>query len=87
MTNETMWNTNTFNIADFVQETETNLELENWMINDNTWSLNNNFVEETEAELELENWMTSDKTWNVEEINIEPELTLQNWMIDSNVWK
>jgi hypothetical protein len=87
MTDETIWNTNSFNISEFVQETETSMELENWMTSTETWNFNNNFVEETEAGMELESWMTSEDTWNLSKINNETELTVENWMVDSNVWK
>jgi len=86
MTDETIWNTNSFNNTEFVQETETSMELESWMTSNEVWNLNTNFVEETEAGLELENWMTCDKVWKVENANIEPELKIESWMTDSNLW-
>ena len=87
MTNESIWNTNSINIAEFVQETETSMELENWMTNAETWNLNNSFVNEAESGLELENWMTNDATWNKVYNDTETELTVEDWMINSNIWE
>lgn len=86
MTDETIWNINSFKIMEFVQETESNLELENWMTNANSWNVNNSFIEETETGLELESWMTSDETWITENTNVEPKLRVESWMTDSNLW-
>ena len=63
MTDESIWNSNSANVAEFVQETETSLEIENWMTSEETWNVNNNFVEETEAGMELESWMLNNKIW------------------------
>jgi len=87
MTDETIWNTNSFSNNEFYQETETELELENWMTNAETWNFEFGFMQETEAELELEGWMTSEKTWNTNELNNETALTIESWMTDSNIWK
>ena len=88
MTNETIWNTNSFNFGEYLQETESNLTLENWMINEDIWNSSYVFAEEAESALELECWMTCKKVWNnnndVEET--ETELTVENWMISEMVW-
>jgi len=63
MTDESVWNENSFNIGEFARETESNLELENWMTCNETWNLNSNFVEESEMGLEVENWMIDNNVW------------------------
>jgi len=60
MTDETIWNTNTVNMAEFDQETEATLELEDWMIDDTTWNVNET---EKEPELTVEPWMTDKNFW------------------------
>lgn len=65
MTNETIWETNTFNAADFALETDTELELESWMTTDSMWNSEIKMGTETEAELELEDWMTDRKIWKL----------------------
>ncbi len=87
MTNESIWNTNSLNIGEFAQETETGMDLETWMTSSETWNVSSNFVEETETGLELENWMTSEETWNVNNMNSETELKVESWMLDNNNWK
>lgn len=86
MTNEVIWNSNSFSFSEINQETEASLGLENWMTSAETWNVNNNFVEETEAGLEIENWMTSEETWNVEKTEAETELAVEGWMINNSVW-
>ena len=86
MTDEFIWNTNSVNIAEFVQETETCLELESWMTKQESWSLSNSFVEEAEPAMELENWMTSETAWNVNSLSQDPELTVEYWMVDNKIW-
>jgi hypothetical protein len=87
MTDETIWNTNSFSNDEFYQETETGLELESWMTNAETWNFEFGILQETETGLELENWMTSEKIWNTSELNNEAALTIESWMTDSNIWK
>ncbi len=86
MTDEFIWNVNSFNFTEIGQETEANLEVENWMNSEKTWNLNSNFVKETEAGLEIETWMTNEKTWNVEKAEIEAKLAFEGWMINNSVW-
>ncbi len=86
MTNETIWNTNSVNIAEFVVETEPGLELENWMTNAEAWNANYSFVEEVETEMELEGWMTYDKIWNAVNNDKDSGLTVEAWMINENLW-
>ncbi len=87
MTDETIWNSDSFSTNEYYQETETGLEIENWMTNAETWNFEYNFLQETEAGLELESWMTCEKTWNKNELNNEAALTIESWMTDSNIWK
>jgi hypothetical protein len=87
MTDETIWNTNSFSNDEIYQETETGLEIESWMTNAETWNFEFGFFQETETGLELENWMTSEKTWNTSELNNEAALTIESWMTDSNIWR
>ena len=70
---------------------EATLEIENWMISDSLWDINNNFEFENANDelLELENWMTNDKVWELEtavETEIEKSLVFEPWMIDENIW-
>jgi len=86
MINETIWNTNSISIADFVQETEVSLEIENWMTREETWKVGELFVEETEAGMKLESWMTSENTWNLNKINAEEKLRVEDWMVNNKAW-
>ncbi|QIA06462.1 hypothetical protein [Draconibacterium halophilum] len=79
---------NSFNI-----ETETTLQMENWMTNQNIWNTNaTNMVElivETESSMAIENWMTNPEVWNstnsvVEEV--ETGMEIENWMINDKIW-
>ena len=79
--------------ASSLKATETTLELENWMIDDNIWNEIStfNFEEATDEALNLENWMTSNTVWeNVQNMEVktdkENELKLENWMTDTTVW-
>ena len=74
---------------------ETELQLENWMIDDSIWNTNTiAFVEmeqETEGNLDIETWMTSENTWEVVNTievqnETEKELQVENWMINNKVW-
>ena len=70
---------------------EASLELENWMVNDNLWDINNTFKFENanEESLELESWMTNDEIWKMEntfETEKEQTLAIEPWMTDENIW-
>jgi hypothetical protein len=86
MTDEVIWNSNTFNLSQINQETETSLQMENWMTSAETWNLNSSFAEEAEAGLEIETWMTSENRWNVVKATAETELEVESWMMNSSVW-
>lgn len=74
---------------------ETSLQLENWMINENTWNTNNTFIAgdmletETETELKLESWMTGDSMWEVATwfvTEAEKTIELETWMTSDYTW-
>ena len=60
MTNETIWNTNSFNNTEFVQETEANMEIESWMTSETIWNAEEKIKDE---KLLLENWMVDSEIW------------------------
>lgn len=74
--------------------TETKLELENWMMDENIWNGRAYaWIEEaTEESLPLENWMTDENIWS-EPANVwmknasEMSLGIENWMTNENTWK
>ncbi len=86
MMDETLWNTNSINLAEFTQETETVLALEAWMTDSKSWSFNSNIIAETETSLEIENWMTDDTNWKVNNFEKDTELKVEQWMICENIW-
>ena len=79
-----------------IEETEEELEVENWMTNEINFAVLSSFtVEETEEALEVEDWMTNCQNWEVEErfpvylavSETEDELNVEGWMVCSLVWK
>lgn len=79
--------------ASDLENIETELKLENWMINDRIW--NNEtvfFIEEASDEtLEVENWMTDKCTWKVKpSFNLETAkdetLEIEGWMTADDNW-
>lgn len=75
------------------RETETTLQVENWMIDESIWDetsfTNYEIAQETETGLELEDWMTSEETWksnNIFNVETEVELVVENWMTSDNIW-
>ena len=71
--------------------TETTLELEDWMTNETIWNASEMafYTSETDAELEIENWMTNHRTWHTHSrVYFETELALEmeNWMTDETTW-
>ncbi|MCF8361586.1 MAG: hypothetical protein K9G70_03090 [Prolixibacteraceae bacterium] len=50
-------------------KTEESLEIEEWMISDNYWGVEDtaieeeSFIEEKEDSVEIENWMVDDEYW------------------------
>ncbi len=64
------------------EETDEELNIENWMSNENFSSETSNFEWdkiESEQELEIEDWMIKENTFG----NAEPELEIENWMTES----
>lgn len=61
------------------------LTIEDWMIDENTFSANFALQTETENELQVEEWMMNDKLFLGEE-NTESPLALESWMMNENVW-
>ena len=72
---------------------ETDLQIENWMINETIWNTktvnNSAFIQETETTLVIESWMTNEEKWNsnynfVEEM--ETGMSLETWMTNEKLW-
>ncbi len=57
MTSAETWNLN----SNFVEESETGLEIEAWMTRQETWNIKN---AEAETELAVEGWMINESIWN-----------------------
>lgn len=73
--------------VEVIQETETVMELENWMTSAETWNRNISCIDETEATLELEGWMFACRGKNRSIKDKDEVLTIESWMFDSNLWK
>lgn len=91
MTDEIIWDSNSFKTADLPLEskTEREMRLKNWMTSNNAWNLNQQIVLVAEPELELENWMTSNSLWNINQeiiLDAEPELEVEDWMTNEAMW-
>ena len=76
-----------------LETTETTLELENWMMDNNVWNETStfNFEAANDEALNLEDWMTSEITWEkVQSMETKTEkdndLKLENWMTEAIVW-
>ena len=74
--------------------TETKLEVENWMINEDYWfTEENTFVVETEQDenLMFEEWMFDKNKWGLAVFEYasnetEQDLMLENWMTNEMYW-
>ena len=73
--------------GEVIQETETVMEIENWMTSAETWNSNISCIDETEATLELEGWMFAREVMNEATEDKDEVLTIESWMTDSNLWK
>ena len=74
-------------VLDFVNETETHLELENWMINEATFTVPAfDFSADTETQLEPESWMFNENVFLPEKTG-EQALQMEDWMVSEKVWK
>lgn len=85
MTDETIWNTISFKMAEYGQEMEEALIIESWMTNADLWNLS--YFNETETSLELENWMTDEEVWDKDIQFAEATLTVEDWMINNEFWQ
>ena len=63
MMDETLWNNTSFMLEILVTETESALEIENWMISDNFTTPGMVHEVEAEQKLSLENWMIDSEIW------------------------
>ena len=76
--------------ASGIENNETPLQLEKWMVDETIWNTNSanteEFAQETEAKLELEDWMINETIWYVDNTEKEAGLTVEPWMLDESVW-
>ena len=83
-------NSNATTLASFaaylVEESESALEIEDWMTEAENFGTFIDIEEETESPLQLEDWMLNEKTFEVKNEKEEP-LKVENWMTAENVWK
>jgi len=76
-----------FNFSLLEIETDPTLELENWMLDENSFgSKVFEFTQERDSELEIEEWMLNDNLFQVEE-EFETSLDLEVWMTSEKVWR
>jgi hypothetical protein len=85
MTDYSIWDIKSYNVAELGNEMEETLFVEDWMTNENVWNLG--FINETETSLELENWMTDEEVWNKNVQIAESTLTVEDWMISNEFWQ
>ena len=72
---------------------EPSLQIENWMIDESTWSLSPSeeiaIQTEQDAELKVEDWMTDTYVWDaatvLEEVTELP-LKVEDWMTETKIW-
>ena len=85
MINSDTWNVKTSTI-DFVDQSDSPLELENWMMAN--WEMQSMLAVQDEPALEVENWMTSADVWNAIDYSAENEtaLNIENWMMENKAW-
>ncbi len=60
---------------------ESNKEIENWMLDESSWSLS---FEKHYKLKQIERWMLDEDFWIIEDDAIEN--SIENWMIDNNFW-
>ena len=86
-TEKSDYTTENFNFYFSENENEPNLELEEWMLDDNYFEIAGfEFTEESESVLEIEEWMLNENLFQVEDTS-EESLELEAWMISDKVWK
>jgi hypothetical protein len=73
---------------------EENLELEDWMTNENLWTGEATLIIEQEIDdnLKMEDWMINENNWNtttpiIIEKEAEEKLDIEPWMTNENIWK
>ena len=72
-----------FNDMNTASVSDNNLEIEDWMSNDNYWTGN-----ERDSQLSIENWMSNENYWGIdksEQVSDSP-LTVQSWMTSNSYW-
>ena len=77
-------------------ETEATPEVENWMIDNNIWNINNNansfmVEQEMDPELKVEPWMFDEKYFvksslEIPLVEIEEPVKLEGWMLNKIYW-
>jgi hypothetical protein len=67
-------------------ETEEPLNVEDWMVDEDCFTMSAELETETETPLEIEDWMTSESTFGINSAYIETEtekpLQLEDWMVN-----
>ncbi|MBN1117828.1 MAG: hypothetical protein JXA77_11520 [Bacteroidales bacterium] len=63
---------------------ENDIELESWMLDLSSWTLNEN--ETFEADIQIEDWMldASAENWTI--VSQEEEIEIEDWMTDLSQW-
>lgn len=92
-TNNNISNTDvdTLSFEYFEQAEEVELEIEDWMVNDEVWKLNRPV--DDEQGLSIEKWMSDDNYWSKNKSFLknsaegESELVIQKWMTDNKTWR
>ena len=64
---------------------EKNRDIEDWMIDESSWKLENNSIVNTESDFKkIEDWMLDKEFWKIIE---EPDqCKIEEWMIDQKFW-
>lgn len=83
-----------FEVDQSVEMREESSQLEDWMLNDEFWTVENstnNSILEFEASpneefSEIENWMIDDNFW-IQEKNENNEYVIESWMTDPDFWQ
>lgn len=86
-TAEKVSNSAIISLNEMNQETEPEMELENWMTESETWNNNFSCIDETEAKLELEGWMFGGEIGVENNLAEDGVLIIESWMTDSQLWK
>lgn len=85
MINSEIWNVKT-NTIDFVDQSDSPLEIENWMMVN--WEMQSMLADQAEPAMEVESWMTSPEVWNTTGFSAEKEtaLNVESWMMENKAW-